>query len=65
MPRQEHCPYDPADRASRCHACVVANNSLTPCVTGWLNEATGSRRAAATFVTIVDLDSVRTWRRAA
>ncbi len=65
MPQHEHCPYDPADRASRCSACVAANNSLTPCVTGWLSEATGPRRAATSFVTVIKMDDARVRRRAA
>ena len=38
----EPCPYDRADRASRCQGCVAANDSITPCVVAWLGERTSA-----------------------
>ena len=59
----EPCPYDRADRASRCVSCVAANDSLTPCVVSWLESRVGARANFA--VRMMDASTIRSVLRKA
>ncbi len=55
----EPCPYDRADRASRCNGCIAANNSITPCVVAWLGERTSATGRALNAVRLLSASEVR------